>query len=147
MQLTVYACVSLCNMLQALHAFRAAGKRLLFVTNNSSKSRQEYVAKFKSLGINVTADEVSGLNPAWAQELSWWRPLITASNLASSLHFLVSTSTCPPTHGLKSSAGPHNQKPSYTAGSLRRLLSSRHNHIIAVDDCCMSAGVLLHSSG
>lgn len=43
---------------QALHLFREQGKRLLFVTNNSSKSRQQYVAKFASLGISVTADEV-----------------------------------------------------------------------------------------
>jgi hypothetical protein len=46
------------NAVEALHAFRAAGKRLLFVTNNSSKSRQEYVAKFQSLGIEVSAQEV-----------------------------------------------------------------------------------------
>lgn len=46
------------NAVEALHTFRAAGKRLLFVTNNSSKSRQEYVAKFKSLGIEVAAEEV-----------------------------------------------------------------------------------------
>jgi hypothetical protein len=47
-----------CCSLQAIHAFRAAGKRLLFVTNNSGKSRQEYVAKFKSLGLEVAAEEV-----------------------------------------------------------------------------------------
>lgn len=48
------------NAVEALHAFRSAGKRLLFVTNNSSKSRQEYVAKFQALGINVSAQEVRG---------------------------------------------------------------------------------------
>jgi ribonucleotide monophosphatase NagD (HAD superfamily) len=47
------------SAVEALHAFRAAGKRLLFVTNNSSKSRQEYVAKFLSLGFEVAAEEVS----------------------------------------------------------------------------------------
>jgi phosphoglycolate phosphatase len=31
------------------------GKRLVFVTNNSTKSRAGYTAKFKSLGLNVTA--------------------------------------------------------------------------------------------
>jgi len=67
----MYAWVSRCAVPQALHAFRAAGKRLLFVTNNSSRSRREYVAKFKSLGIDVTADEVSSLRPTWAQEFSW----------------------------------------------------------------------------
>ncbi len=43
---------------QALRAFRAAGKRLLFVTNNSSKSRAQYVDKFRGLGLDVAAEEV-----------------------------------------------------------------------------------------
>lgn len=42
----------------ALHVMRASCKRLLFCTNNSSKSRQQYVSKFASLGINVAAEEV-----------------------------------------------------------------------------------------
>lgn len=50
-----------CCHLQALHTFRAAGKQLLFVTNNSSKSRQEYVEKFASLGFEVSVQEVSEL--------------------------------------------------------------------------------------
>ena len=33
----------------------AQGKRLVFVTNNSTKSRAGYTSKFKSLGLNVTA--------------------------------------------------------------------------------------------
>eukprot|EP00878_Enallax_costatus_P045096 GHUV01053994.1.p1 GENE.GHUV01053994.1~~GHUV01053994.1.p1 ORF type:complete len:205 (+),score=63.30 GHUV01053994.1:536-1150(+) len=37
---------------------RTAGKRLLFVTNNSSKSRKQYVSKFKSLGFEVEASEI-----------------------------------------------------------------------------------------
>lgn len=56
--------------MQALHAFRAAGKRLLFVTNNSSKSRQEYRQKFQSLGIDVAAQEVSRLNRQAKEALS-----------------------------------------------------------------------------
>lgn len=43
---------------QALKEFRRQGKRLLFVTNNSSKSRAGYVAKFSSLGLEVAAEEV-----------------------------------------------------------------------------------------
>lgn len=31
------------------------GKRLVFVTNNSTKSRQGYTKKFQELGLNVTA--------------------------------------------------------------------------------------------
>jgi hypothetical protein len=42
----------------ALRALRARGKRLRFVTNNSSKSREQYVAKFRGLGIEAEAGEV-----------------------------------------------------------------------------------------
>jgi hypothetical protein len=48
--------------LQALAALRAQGKRLLFVTNNSSKSRQQYVSKFQALGIEAHPQEVSALH-------------------------------------------------------------------------------------
>lgn len=43
---------------QALAALRQQGRRLLFVTNNSSKSRQQYVKKFASLGFEAHPDEV-----------------------------------------------------------------------------------------
>jgi ribonucleotide monophosphatase NagD (HAD superfamily) len=43
---------------QALQTFRAQGKRLLFVTNNASKSRVTYVEKFRSLGLDVKPTEV-----------------------------------------------------------------------------------------
>ena len=51
---------------QALHHLRQRGKRLLFVTNNSSKSRQTYVSKFRALGIDAAPDEVgpAGALPA-----------------------------------------------------------------------------------
>eukprot|EP01050_Picozoa_sp_SAG11_P005197 SAG11_NODE_357_length_10240_cov_4.621142_7_plen_361_part_00 len=43
----------------ALEQLRARGKRLIFVTNNSTKSRQGYLQKFHSLGIeSVTAPEI-----------------------------------------------------------------------------------------
>ncbi|GIL85777.1 hypothetical protein Vretifemale_14214 [Volvox reticuliferus] len=46
------------NAPEALRVFRRDGKRLLFVTNNSSKSRVEYAAKFRSLGLEVSPDEI-----------------------------------------------------------------------------------------
>ena len=45
-------------LMQALDSFRQQGKRLLFVTNNASKSRKKYVSKFHSLGLEVDASEV-----------------------------------------------------------------------------------------
>lgn len=44
--------------MQALQHFRSLGKRLLFLTNNSSKSRRQYLSKFRSLGIQAAAEEV-----------------------------------------------------------------------------------------
>ena len=46
------------NAAAALRELRRRGKRLLFVTNNSSKSRAAYVKKFQGLGIEATAEEV-----------------------------------------------------------------------------------------
>eukprot|EP00199_Chlamydomonas_sp_CCMP681_P001593 CAMPEP_0119115922 /NCGR_PEP_ID=MMETSP1180-20130426/52009_1 /TAXON_ID=3052 ORGANISM="Chlamydomonas cf sp, Strain CCMP681" /NCGR_SAMPLE_ID=MMETSP1180 /ASSEMBLY_ACC=CAM_ASM_000741 /LENGTH=356 /DNA_ID=CAMNT_0007105029 /DNA_START=158 /DNA_END=1228 /DNA_ORIENTATION=+ len=42
----------------ALQALRAEGKRILFISNNTEKSRAEYVSKFKSMGLEVEASEV-----------------------------------------------------------------------------------------
>ncbi|KAJ2778037.1 hypothetical protein H4R18_004836 [Coemansia javaensis] len=42
----------------ALDLLRRRGKRLVFVTNNSAKSRQDYVQKFARLGIQAEADEI-----------------------------------------------------------------------------------------
>jgi hypothetical protein len=44
-----------------LHCLRMQGKRLVFVTNNSTKSRKQYGKKFESLGLSVT--EVEALRP------------------------------------------------------------------------------------
>mmetsp|Transcript_42455 Transcript_42455/g.113590 ORF Transcript_42455/g.113590 Transcript_42455/m.113590 type:complete len:335 (-) Transcript_42455:174-1178(-) len=41
-----------------LERLRAAGKKVFFVTNNSSKSRRGYKAKFDSLGLNVIPEEI-----------------------------------------------------------------------------------------
>lgn len=43
------------------------GKKLVFVTNNSTKSRAGYLSKFHKLGLNVTAvrAELSASQTAW----------------------------------------------------------------------------------
>eukprot|EP00775_Hariotina_reticulata_P009141 gene9141-9309_t len=43
---------------EALQVMRDAGKRLFFVTNNSSKSRAQYLSKFNSLGIDADCSEI-----------------------------------------------------------------------------------------
>jgi hypothetical protein len=43
---------------ETLDMLRALGKKLVFVTNNSTKSRKGYLGKFTSLGLNINA--VSG---------------------------------------------------------------------------------------
>ncbi|KAL2245043.1 UNVERIFIED_CONTAM: Phosphoglycolate phosphatase 2 [Sesamum indicum] len=41
-----------------LDTLRALGKKLVFVTNNSTKSRRQYAKKFHSVGISVSEDEI-----------------------------------------------------------------------------------------
>ncbi|KAA8519237.1 hypothetical protein F0562_013493 [Nyssa sinensis] len=43
---------------QTLEMLRSKGKKLMFVTNNSTKSRRQYAKKFHSLGIAVSEDEI-----------------------------------------------------------------------------------------
>ncbi|KAL8214760.1 hypothetical protein R6Q57_004209 [Mikania cordata] len=43
---------------QTLEMLRSMGKKLVFVTNNSTKSRRQNAHKFQSLGIAVTEDEI-----------------------------------------------------------------------------------------
>ncbi|XP_022848297.1 phosphoglycolate phosphatase 2-like [Olea europaea var. sylvestris] len=43
---------------ETLETLRSMGKKLVFVTNNSRKSRSQYAKKFNSLGISVTKDEI-----------------------------------------------------------------------------------------
>ena len=45
------------------------GKRLLFVTNNSTKSREDYKKVFAKFGIEVSADEVISSSSAVAHYL------------------------------------------------------------------------------
>lgn len=43
---------------ETLDLLRAKGKRLVFVTNNSTKSRKQYGKKFESLGLTVGEEEI-----------------------------------------------------------------------------------------
>ncbi|KAI6145226.1 HAD-like domain-containing protein [Pisolithus tinctorius] len=45
---------------EVLDMLRKRGKRLLFVTNNATKSRRSYKAKFDQLGIEAHVDEIYG---------------------------------------------------------------------------------------
>lgn len=47
------------HIVETLDTLKQLHKRVLFVTNNASKSRREYVAKFTKLGIpNVKPDDI-----------------------------------------------------------------------------------------
>ncbi|CAI6337770.1 unnamed protein product [Periconia digitata] len=48
------------NVPQTLEMLRSKGKQLVFVTNNSTKSRADYKKKFDKLGIPANVDEVFG---------------------------------------------------------------------------------------
>ena len=43
---------------ETLDMLRAQGKKLIFVTNNSTKSRKGYQGKFLSLGLNIAPEEI-----------------------------------------------------------------------------------------
>ncbi|XP_020103484.1 phosphoglycolate phosphatase 2 isoform X2 [Ananas comosus] len=43
---------------EALRTLRSMGKKLFFVTNNSTKSRKQYTKKFSTLGLEVSEEEV-----------------------------------------------------------------------------------------
>ena len=43
---------------ETLEMLKAMGKRIFFVTNNSTKSRKGYLQKFRSLGLSVEAEEI-----------------------------------------------------------------------------------------
>ncbi|XP_012722702.2 glycerol-3-phosphate phosphatase [Fundulus heteroclitus] len=45
---------------QVINLLKERGKRVLFVTNNSTKTRSMYAEKMSALGFNVTEDEVFG---------------------------------------------------------------------------------------
>ncbi|KAL6751914.1 HAD-like domain-containing protein [Haematococcus lacustris] len=58
------------NAAPALQVLRKQGKQLLFCTNNASKSRAGYVAKFSSLGLDVQAHEIVSASYAAAAYLA-----------------------------------------------------------------------------
>jgi len=43
---------------ETIERLRRGGKRVIFISNNSTKSREEYIAKFTRLGIPVTAEDL-----------------------------------------------------------------------------------------
>lgn len=43
---------------EAIERLRRGGKSVIFISNNSTKSREEYIAKFTRLGIPVTAEDL-----------------------------------------------------------------------------------------
>jgi phosphoglycolate phosphatase len=43
---------------ETLEMLRSMGKKIIFVTNNSTKSRKGYQAKFSSLGLTVAPEEI-----------------------------------------------------------------------------------------
>lgn len=46
------------NAINTLKLLRSLNKRLIFVTNNAMKSRQDYVEKFASLGFEIKIDDM-----------------------------------------------------------------------------------------
>ena len=55
---------------ETLDLLRSQGKRLFFVTNNSTKSRKGYLGKFTSLGLNIAPEEIFSSSYAAAAYLS-----------------------------------------------------------------------------
>jgi len=43
---------------ETIERLRRGGKRVIFISNNSTKSREEYIAKFTRLGVPVTANDL-----------------------------------------------------------------------------------------
>ncbi|KAK6351536.1 hypothetical protein TWF718_004694 [Orbilia javanica] len=62
--------VLLPKVVETLEMLRNKGKKLVFVTNNSSKSREAYSKKFAQFGIPVEVDEVFGSSYSTAIAIS-----------------------------------------------------------------------------
>lgn len=58
------------HVAETIDMLRARGKKLIFVTNNSTKSRRMYKAKFEKLGIKVNEEDIFGSSYAAAYYLS-----------------------------------------------------------------------------
>ena len=68
---------------EALEVFQAEGKKLLFITNNSSKSRTAYCSKFKSLGLDVHPNQIissSYAAAAFLQSISFKKKAFVIGN-------------------------------------------------------------------
>ncbi|XP_006455120.1 hypothetical protein AGABI2DRAFT_187568 [Agaricus bisporus var. bisporus H97] len=48
------------GVVQVLHILRKRGKKMIFVTNNATKSRKDYKKKFDQVGLEVHVDEIYG---------------------------------------------------------------------------------------
>lgn len=85
---------------RTLALLRAQGKRLFFVTNNSSKSRAEYVAKFTKLNIPVDISEIVPSSWAAAEYVRIQYPevkkafVIGSQGLVDELNLVGVTSLC-----------------------------------------------------
>lgn len=55
--------------LEAVRKLQVMGKKVLYVTNNSSKSRKEYIKKFHGFGYHVIEDEIYGVAYVTAEYL------------------------------------------------------------------------------
>ena len=67
-----------------LEKLRAAGKRMFFVTNNSTKSRKGYKSKFTSLGLNVRTRKDASMRVKQQQQQQQQHPLHLPINLLHS---------------------------------------------------------------
>jgi len=59
---------------EAIERLRRGGKRVIFISNNSTKSRGDYIAKFERLGIPVTEDDLVLSTYATARYVAGERP-------------------------------------------------------------------------
>ncbi|HEC63505.1 MAG TPA: HAD-IIA family hydrolase [Candidatus Acetothermia bacterium] len=59
---------------EAIERLRGGGKQVIFISNNSTKSRADYIAKFERLGIPVTEDDLVLSTYATAQYVAGERP-------------------------------------------------------------------------
>lgn len=75
---------------EAIERLRRGGKRVIFISNNSTKSRADYIAKFERMGIPVTPDDLVLSTYATAQYVAQERPgakvyMVGAPGLAAEL--------------------------------------------------------------
>ncbi|KAG8332216.1 hypothetical protein J6590_026386 [Homalodisca vitripennis] len=55
---------------EVINKFKTSGKKIFYVTNNSTKTRDQFLDKFKKLGFNATKEEIIGTAYLTAQYLS-----------------------------------------------------------------------------